>query len=127
MILSNTVIKFWWDRQVVSNQYGKPGRKARNWSPITLEGEEQLARNRRDQNVDNVNNCFRDEDYYASKEDSLEDIEVLLFSVANWSGILLHLRDNVEGYIDAGYKRKYLRFITGCLNFPFYYKEEVEA
>lgn len=129
-ILSNKFIKFWWDRQVVSNQYGLAGRAARNWGPDTIEGdltEDELRQNRQDQNIDNANNYFRDDLYYASKEYLLSDIQVPLLSVANWGGILLHLRGNVEGFYHAGSKLKYLRFITGRHDLPFYYKEEVEV
>ncbi|KAI6824315.1 alpha/beta-hydrolase [Hortaea werneckii] len=128
-ILSNQFISFWWNRQVVSNQYGRPGRNAANWGPDTLEGdlpEEELVQNRQDQTIDNVKNHFRDEDYYASKEFDLADIKVPLLSVANWGGILLHLRGNVQGYLHAGSDLKYLRFITGRHDLPFYYEEEVE-
>jgi len=128
-ILSNEFIKFWWDRQIVSNQYGKGGRAARNWGPDTIEGdlgEDELKANRQDQNIDNAANQFRDQAYYASKEYNKEDIVVPLLSVANWGGILLHLRGNVEGYTLAGSQLKYLRFITGRHDLPFYYKEEVE-
>lgn len=127
-ILSNSFIKFWWDRQVVRNQYGKPGRAAQNWGPDTVEGdlpEEELVQHRQDQIIDNENNSYRDDMYYASKEYSMEDIQVPLLSVANWGGILLHLRGNVEGYTHAGSKHKYLRFITGRHDLPFYYEEEV--
>lgn len=129
-ILSNAFIKFWWDRQVVSNQYGRPGRAARNWGPDTIEGdlpEEELEKNRQDQTIDNANNQFRDDIYYASKEYSQSDIQVPLLSVANWGGILLHLRGNVEGYTHAGSQNKYLRFIVGRHDLPFYYTEEVEV
>ena len=34
---------------------------------------------------------------------------------------------NVNGYVGAGSKFKYLRFITGRHDLPFYYKEEVEV
>ncbi|KAJ6127570.1 hypothetical protein N7523_003182 [Penicillium sp. IBT 18751x] len=128
-ILSNKFIKFWWDRQVVSNQYGLGGRAARNWGPDSIEGdlsEEELIANRQDQTVDNVENRFRDDEYYASKEYSMSDITVPLLSVANWGGILLHLRGNVEGWTQAGSELKYLRFITGRHDLPFYYSEEVE-
>lgn len=128
-ILSDGFIKFWWNRQVVTNQYGLAGRKARNWGPDTIEGdlsEEELLKNRNDQNIDNANNKFRDQPYYASKEYNLDDIQVPLLSVANWGGILLHLRGNVEGYTHAGSKFKYLRFITGRHDLPFYYHDEVE-
>ncbi|KAJ5765328.1 hypothetical protein N7520_004887 [Penicillium odoratum] len=128
-ILSSKFIKFWWDRQVVSNQYGLGGRAARNWGPDTIEGdlsEEELVQNRQDQNIDNVENQYRDDLYYASKEYSMSDIKVPLLSVANWGGILLHLRGNVEGYTQAGSELKYLRFVTGRHDLPFYYSEEVE-
>lgn len=113
------------------NQYGKPGRSKLTFPPDgpgargqedTIEGdlsEDILKKNRKDQTEDNEANKFRDDDYYASKEFNLEDIEVPLLSVANWGGILLHLRGNVEGYVRAGSKFKYLRFITGRHDLPF--------
>lgn len=137
-ILSNRFIGFWWNRQVLVNQYGLAGRSKLTFPPDgpgargqedTIEGdlpEDVLVANRQDQTKDNEANSFRDDDYYASKEYKLEDIEVPLLSVANWGGILLHLRGNVQGYLHAGSKFKYLRFITGRHDLPFYYKEEVE-
>ncbi|KAF4466332.1 hypothetical protein FALBO_6810 [Fusarium albosuccineum] len=129
-ILSNGFIKFWWNRQVITNQYGRPGRSSRNWGPDTIEGhlpEEELVANRQDQTTDNRENRFRDEPYYASKEYDMGDIEVPLLSVGNWGGILLHLRGNIEGYTHAGSKFKYLRMITGRHDLPFYYEEEVNV
>jgi predicted acyl esterase len=129
-ILSNAFIDFWWNRQVVSNQYGRPGRAARNWGPDTIEGdlsEEELEKSRQDQTVDNAHNYFRDDVYYASKEYTQRDIQIPMLSVANWGGILLHLRGNIEGYTFAGSSLKYLRFITGRHDLPFYYDEEVEV
>jgi predicted acyl esterase len=38
----------------------------------------------------------------------------------------LHLRGNVQGYLKAGSKFKYLRAIVGRHDLPFYYPEEVE-
>lgn len=128
-ILSNGFIRFWWNRQVITNQYGRPGRNASNWGPDTLEGdlsEEDLAKNRNDQNIDNQNNHFRDDIYYASKEYDMGDIDVPLLSVGNWGGILLHLRGNVQGFLHARSKFKYLRMITGRHDLPFFYDEEVE-
>lgn len=80
---------------MVTNQYGKPGRAGSKWGEDTIEGdlpEEVLVQNRNDQNTDNEKNQFLDDEYYKSKEFSLEDIEVPILSVANWGGILLHLR-----------------------------------
>ena len=128
-ILSDAFINFWWNRQVITNQYGRPGRAASKWGEDTIEGdlvEEELEANRKDQNIDNSASRYRDEDYYSTKDFNLEDIEVPLLSVANWGGILLHLRGNVEGYTWAGSQLKYLRFITGRHDLPFYYHDEVE-
>lgn len=138
-ILSNKFIGFWWNRQVLVNQYGRGGRSKLEFPPDgpgargqeeTVEGdlpEEVLVKNRQDQTQDNEANWFRDDEYYASKEYNLEDIEVPLLSVANWGGILLHLRGNVQGYLRAGSKHKWLRFITGRHDLPFYYHDEVEV
>lgn len=137
-ILSNHFIGFWWNRQVMVNQYGRGGRSKLTFPPDgpgargqeeTVEGdlsEEVLLANRKDQTQDNEASRFRDDEYYSSKEYRLEDIEVPVLSVANWGGILLHLRGNVQGYLRAGSKFKYLRFITGRHDLPFYYHEEVE-
>lgn len=135
-ILSDKFIGAWWHRQVLVNQYGRAGRSQLPFPPDgpgargqeeTLEGdlpEAALAANRQDQTADNARHRYRDEAYYASKEFRPEDIEVPLLSVANWGGILLHLRGNVEGYRRAGSRLKYLRFITGRHDLPFYYREE---
>lgn len=128
-ILSDNFIRFWWNRQVITNQYGRPGRSASNWGPDTIEGDlpdDERERLRHDQTVDNAASAWRDQPYYASKEYDLGNIEVPLLSVANWGGILLHLRGNVEGWTHAGSRFKYLRFIVGRHDLPFYYHDEVE-
>lgn len=129
-ILSNNFIDFWWNRQVITNQYGRPGRSNSRWGEDTIEGDldaDELAKNCRDQNADNAANPFLDDEYHASKVFRLEDIEVPLLSVANWGGNTLHLRGNVEGYTWAGSRYKFLRFIVGRHDLPFYYDEEVEV
>jgi predicted acyl esterase len=117
------------DIKVIVNQYGRLGRAARKWGPDTIEGnlaEDELRANCHDQNVDNVKNHFLDDEYYATKDYEMSDIKVPLLSVGNWGGILLHLRGNVEGFMNAGSEHKYLRIITGRHDLPFYSKEEVE-
>lgn len=46
-------------------------------------------------------------------------------SLTNQGGILLHLRGNIHGYMNAGSKIKYLRCVTGRHDLPFYYEQEV--
>ncbi|KAF1808145.1 alpha/beta-hydrolase [Eremomyces bilateralis CBS 781.70] len=126
-IYSNAFIRFWWNRQVKVNQYGR-ARPEGSLVPATIEGtlsEEELNKNLRDQTVDNRINKFMDEPYYATRDYNIEDIEVPLLSVANWGGSLLHLRGNVQGYTHASSKYKFLRFITGRHDLPFYQREEV--
>ncbi|EXL97675.1 Alpha/Beta hydrolase protein [Fusarium oxysporum II5] len=128
-ILSDRFIDFWWNNGVSPNQYGKPGRSARNWGEDTLEGdldEETLLQNRRDQTIDTAVHKFRDEEYYRTRDFDIEAIEVPLLSVANWGGILLHLRGNVLGWIRASSKYKFLHFIVGRHDLPFYYPESAE-
>ncbi|EXK24493.1 hypothetical protein FOMG_18783 [Fusarium oxysporum f. sp. melonis 26406] len=128
-ILSDRFIDFWWNNGVSPNQYGKPGRSARNWGEDTLEGDlddETLLENRRDQTIDTAVHKFRDEEYYRTRDFDVEAIEVPLLSVANWGGILLHLRGNVLGWIRASSKYKFLHFIVGRHDLPFYYPESAE-
>ncbi|EXK24681.1 hypothetical protein FOMG_18599 [Fusarium oxysporum f. sp. melonis 26406] len=128
-ILSDRFIDFWWNNGVSPNQYGKPGRSARSWGEDTLEGdldEETLLKNRRDQTVDTAVHKFRDEEYYRTRDFDVEAIDVPLLSVANWGGILLHLRGNVLGWIRASSNYKFLHFIVGRHDLPFYYPESAE-
>ncbi|OJJ78033.1 hypothetical protein ASPBRDRAFT_142373 [Aspergillus brasiliensis CBS 101740] len=127
-ILSNGLDTIW-KRQVGPNQYGLAGRAARNRGDDTIEGSlsaDELAKNRASSEDGPQKHRFRDSDRFASVNFNLEDIQVPLLSVANWGGILLHLRGNVQGYIHAGSELKYLRFIVGRHDLPFYYAEEVE-
>lgn len=106
-----------------------PGRAARNWGPDTLEGdlsEADLKANRTDILEEFRQSPFRDSTRFASVNFNLEDIRTPLLSIANWGGILLHLRGNVEGFTYASSEFKYLRFIAGRHDLPFYYPGEVE-
>lgn len=73
---------------MLKNQYGRPGRAAQGWGE-TIEGslpEEELQSKLHDQNVENLAHRFLDEEYYASRDYNMADIEVPLLSVANWGG-----------------------------------------
>ncbi|KAL4946065.1 hypothetical protein BDV06DRAFT_235615 [Aspergillus oleicola] len=127
-ILTAPFLKFWMDHQVKSNLYRLPGKAARNWGPDTLEGDlsEEIQANLRDQTVENAQNAFRNDEYYASREYCLEDIEVPLLSVGNWGNIVVHLRGNIEGFVHAGSQHKFLWMIVGRHDLPFYSDEEVK-
>ncbi|EXA29098.1 hypothetical protein FOVG_19358 [Fusarium oxysporum f. sp. pisi HDV247] len=128
-ILSDKFIKFWWENAVEPDQYGKPGRAAKSWGFDTLDGdldEETLKENRRNQMIDTASHRFLNEEYYSSRNFDIENIEVPLLSVANWGGILLHLRGNVLGWMRASSKYKFLHFIVGRHDLPFYYQNSAE-
>ena len=123
-------LKWWFDRQVLSNQYGRPGKAKRNWGPDTIEGdltEKELAANLHDQTVENTQSFYRDELYYASREYNIEDITTPLLSIGNWGSIMIHLHGNYEGFRLASSKKKFLRMITGRHDLPFYDDEQVEV
>jgi predicted acyl esterase len=127
-ILSNKFFDMWYARQVAPNQYGLPGRAARNWGPDTIEGDltaDELNANRHRAALNEQR--YRDDEQLAALNFNLEDITVPILSVANLGGSLLHLRGNVNGYLWAGSEFKYLRFIVGRHDLPFYYPEEVEV
>lgn len=129
-ILSDVFLKRVWERQIGSNQYGLPGRAARQWGPDTIEGDltdEELEANRTELIEGPAKSQFRDDEHYASVNFNLEDVQAPLLTVANWGGIMLHLRGNVQGFIHAGSHFKYIRFIVGRHDLPFYYLEEVEV
>ncbi|KAJ9094994.1 hypothetical protein QFC21_005787 [Naganishia friedmannii] len=137
-ILSNNFVNFWWNNQVGPMQYGNPEKRPRRFGPGVfgppvgpecLEGtlgKEELIALRRDQTQDNKEHRYLDEPYHASRVYKLEDIDVPVLSVANLGGILLHLRGNVVGYLEAGTKNKWLYFISGRHDLPFFLPEFVE-
>lgn len=114
---------------MASNQYGLPGKAARKLGPDTIEGdlnEDELKANMIDQPSLVPQYRYADDGLFAALDCKLENIKIPILSVAKWGGILLHLRGNVQGFTRAGSEFKYLRFIVGRHDLPFYYDEEVE-
>ncbi|KAG7532083.1 hypothetical protein FFLO_03891 [Filobasidium floriforme] len=128
-IYSNKFVSFWWNNQVRPMQYGNPEKQSRQFGPDCAEGArtaDQLVERRRDQTIDNRDHRYLDEQYHDSRVYQLSDIEVPVLSVANLGGIMLHLRGNVVGYLEAGTPNKWLYFISGRHDLPFYLPHYVE-
>ncbi|POY74191.1 hypothetical protein BMF94_2765 [Rhodotorula taiwanensis] len=138
-IFSNQFVQFWFNNQVGPMQYGNAEKTIRRWGPKAPTGEpvgpdciegtiprEQLLELRRDQTIDNREHRYLDEPYHSSRVYNLGDIEVPVLSVANLGGNTLHLRGNVMGYLEAGTKNKWLWFISGRHDLPFYLPHYVE-
>lgn len=128
-IVSDGFLRAWYWRQVAPTQYGLPGRAARGWGQDTVDGD--LGEEALKANAAGIDSLllprFRDDPRFREANYNLEDVQVPLLSVANLGGYLLHLRGNVEGFTWAGSPLKYLRFIVGRHDLPFYYPEEVEV
>jgi predicted acyl esterase len=106
----------WFDKYVLPVQHGLGERGWRSningeWvsGPATL-GDAQLAANRRDWKADARVNRFATDAYWRSRLPDFSKINVPLLSAANWGGQGLHLRGNIEGFLNAKSSRKWLNF-----------------
>lgn len=129
-ILNNHFFDVWWARQVKANQYGRGGKASREWGLDTIEGnlsEEELPFTivNTPQEVTKVH--YADDPLFARMNINYDDITVPLLSVANLGGTGLHLRGNIFAYAHAASELKYLRFINGRHDLPFFLPEEVEV
>ena len=106
----------WIDKYVLPVQHGVGERGWRSningeWvsGPTTLD-ERKLAANRTDWKSDTRNARFASHSFWRSRLPDFKRIEVPLLSSANWGGQGLHLRGNVEGFLEASSKKKWLNF-----------------
>ncbi|TCT06105.1 CocE/NonD family hydrolase [Aquabacter spiritensis] len=117
--------KNWQDMQVKTVQHGLGARGPKSrvtgeWvcGPETLP-EEELAKNRADMPGDLLRNHL-DGDYYRALGGDLSKITVPLLSAGNWGGQGLHLRGNVEGFLQAASEHKWLEIHGGAHWAEFY-------
>lgn len=106
----------WIDKYVwpVQNGRGEKGWRSGingDWvsGPLTL-SEEDLVANRRDWRKDVRVNALSTDEYWRVRQADLSKVETPLLSAANWGGHGLHLRGNVEGFLAAASKEKWLNF-----------------
>jgi predicted acyl esterase len=117
--------KNWQDMQVKTVQHGlgERGRKSAvtgEWvsGPESLSDAEMVA-NRSDLWGDLLRNDL-DGEYYKSRAGDMDKIVVPLLSCANWGGAGLHLRGNIEGFVNAASKKKWLEVHGGAHWAEFY-------
>lgn len=111
-ILSNTFITTWYPRQVLSVQYGVDG---------SVSEQERVAN--RIELLPLMREHVLDDVYYQQFTPDVRRIQVPLLSVGNWGGFGLHLRGNIEGYLEASSQHKWLRVHIGNHYTPFYSEE----
>jgi predicted acyl esterase len=123
-ILSNSFTFAWWPRQVLSNQYGS----GQSTHVDRLTGERTtgpdlpepiLAGSRADHPNDRLMHPL-DDAWNRARAANLPAIEVPVLSAANWGGPGMHLRGNVEGFLRAGSRDKWLFAHIGTHYESFY-------
>ena len=53
------------------------------------------------------------DEYYETRTGKLDQIEVPFLSIGSWGALSVHLRGNVEGFVGAAAKEKYLSIVSG--------------
>jgi len=121
----------WHPRQVASVQHGVGSRGAKSVvtgepvaGPETL-SKEELAKNCADTPGEAERRKLHN-DYYAARTADFAQIEAPLLSAGNWGGMGLHTRGNVEGWLRAGSKQKWLE-MHGDTHFTHFYSKYGEA
>jgi uncharacterized protein len=117
----------WYDMQVKTVQYGRGERGPR--SRVTGEPvcgpqmllEEELARNRCDLGNEILAHPLDDE-YHKARSPLWSQITVPFLSAGNWGGQGLHLRGNVEGFVRAAAKQKWLE-LHGLEHWTHFYTD----
>lgn len=117
----------WYDMQVKTVQYGVGETGGRN--PSTgqlicgddLLGAAELAKNRTDLGADIAAHPFHDA-YHRDRSADWDAIDVPVLSCGNWGGQGLHLRGNVEGFVRAASRDKWLE-MHGHAHWPLFYTD----
>jgi uncharacterized protein len=121
---------FWatWLPQILTVQHGVGNRGSINPNtgeyvagPETLLDEE-LAANRTDLDSDILSHPLANDDYYKEREVDWSKVTVPILSAANWGGIGLHLRGNIEGYMQAASTQKWLE-VHGLEHWTHFYTD----
>lgn len=117
----------WYGVQVAAVQHGLgPAGKRNEATGVLISGDEvlsdeELAARRRDLE-DEIRSRPLDGRYWRDRSADASHIEVPILSAGNWGGQGLHLRGNIETYLDAGSEHKWLE-IHGHPHWALYYTD----
>lgn len=112
----NTFMAAWYPKQVENVQHGLGSRgrvNPNNGVPLCGPEElsdEELRANRVDINAQHLEAELITDPYFDGRRPDLSAVEVPVLSCANWGGHGLHLRGNVQGWLGAGSRQKWLEF-----------------
>jgi predicted acyl esterase len=129
-IFSSLFPTAWWPRQVLPNQHGNAATHHRDRETgLTTTGpalSEDLLRSNRTNHPDDLLRHPLDDAWYRQRSPDLGRITVPLFSAGNWGGPGLHLRGNIEGFLRAGSRQKWLDMHIGTHFESFYLPAYIE-
>ena len=115
----------WYDMQVKTVQYGcgERGKRSRVTGELTcgpeILSDAEMERNRGDLGAETFAHPF-DDDYFAVRAPDWSKVTVPLLSSGNWGGHGLHLRGNIEGFVQAAARQKWLEVHGGTHWIGFY-------
>ena len=130
-ILANVFVNTsWWPNQILKLQHGNgstPFRDRETGALTTGDAipQEDLVKNRVEFFSEYESRLFDDE-WFRERTADLAKITVPILSAGNWGGLGLHLRGNVEGYLEAGSSQKWLELHGGTHYESFYKPEWIE-
>ena len=114
--IQSTFGRSWYKPFILPLQHGKGANGYKSsmngeWvaGPETL-SEEELEANRIDWHNECLKHKLATDEFWTSRTPDLSKVKVPVFSSGNWGGQGLHLRGNVEGYLDSASKEKWLEF-----------------
>ncbi|MES2186056.1 MAG: CocE/NonD family hydrolase [Pseudomonadota bacterium] len=129
-ILSNHFVELWWSKQLLSIQHGNHQTPYRDRETGGLTVGEPLTpaqlRANRVEFPEEIRAHAFDGDWHAARTADLSRIEVPVLSAGNWGGMGLHLRGNVEGFLGAGSRQKWLELHGGTHFESFYLPRYME-
>ncbi len=114
-ILNSGFLSWWWPNTVLNVQHGSDGSLS----------EDERAANRLESLSDEALEHPLIDSFYTDWMSDLSNIEVPFLSVGNWGNIGLHLRGNIEAFVNASSPQKWLRIVTGDHIHPFYEPENI--
>jgi predicted acyl esterase len=129
-ILSSGFANYWWPKQCLAVQHGNAksphsergtGRRINGDKALS---EAKLEANRTDYIADVLRHNL-DSAWWRERTPVLDQIDVPLLSAGNWGGPGMHLRGNIEGYLGAASKDKWLSLHAGKHWESFYLPEFV--
>ena len=117
----------WYDMQVRTVQHGagpRGGRSRMHGGPVC--GPDTLAQTELERNRCDLGREIRehplDDEYHKERSPNWSKVKVPFLSAGNWGGQGLHLRGNVEGFVRAASKQKWLE-VHGLEHWTHFYTD----